>query len=209
MKKLSLLLAFFMTLTLCFASCGASKEGSLFTPGTISENVYTSEWLGLSFKPTDKMELADAVELEYLMSPSESAYYTDEATGEEKIDYSKVGTVYDMLATHTETNCSALVMAQYTDEETTVEDYLETLREEIDGQLAGESELGNVIFADTKTAKLAGAKYTVFEYSVNAGEMTLKQSMYIRKVGDRIANICFTYSDAAELNEFVSCFKAN
>ena len=208
MKKLSLLLAIFMALTLCFASCGVKPDDTLFSPGTLEENVYMSEWLGLSFTPADKMEMADAVELEFLMSPDESVYYTDEATGEKKIDYSKLGTVYDMLATNTETNSSAIVMAQYADEEMTVEAYIESLKEELESQLFGESELGNIVYAKEKTVKLAGAKYTAFEYSVSAGVMTLKQTMYIRKVGERIANICFTYSDAAELDLFVNCFKA-
>ncbi len=209
MRKLSLLLALFMVITLCLASCGVEGDDVMFAPGVLDDDIYTSEWLGLSFTPSEKMEMADAVELELLMSPPESAYYTDEATGEEKIDYSKLGTVYDMLATNIETNGSALVMAQYADDEMTAESYIESLKKELEGQLAGESELGEVIYGEIKTVKLAGEKYTAFEYSVSAGAVTLRQTMYIRKVGDRIANICFTYSDTAEFDAFVSCFKKN
>ena len=209
MKKLSLLLAFFMTLTLCFASCGAKVDNTQFTPGVLDNNVYTSEWLGLSFTPTEEIELADPVELEYLMNPPENAYYTDEVTGEEKLDYSKLGTVYDMLATNIGTSSSALIMAKYADAEMTVESYLESLKAGIESQLASESELGDIVYSESKSVKLAGEKYRTFEYSVNAGEMTLRQTMYIRKAGDRIANICFTYSSAAELESFLNCFKAN
>ena len=206
MKKLSLLLSVIMLVTLSLAACGVKQPD--FSPGEIENGVYTSEWLGLKFTPNEDMELANSDELEMLMNTGSDVYYIDEATGEEMLDYSKLSTVYDMLVTDLGTNGSILIMAQYMDEEMTVDGYIESLKEQMADQLAVE-DLGEPTYDENKTEKLAGKKYTVFGYSLNSFGVELKQTMYIREAGDRLVNICFTYSTEEELNSFINCFSKN
>ncbi|MBQ8249596.1 MAG: hypothetical protein IJY93_06920 [Clostridia bacterium] len=206
MKKLSLFLAIVMLVSLCLASCAKEPVDTPFSPGTIVDNVYTSDWLGLSFTPTDTMEMMSEDELEAFMQTDDSMYTTDEATGEKKLDYSKVPTVYEMVATDVETNCSVLIMAQYADETMTIESYIETVRTQLDDLLVAENDLGTANFSEITTKKLAGREYTVFAYAFETNGMTFGQTMYIDKIEDRIANICITHGNTEELEEFLACF---
>ena len=206
MKKLLLLLSVLMLASICMVSCGSKADDTPFSPGTFDDVGYVSEWLGLSFTPTDVMEMSSEDELAALMSSDDDAYYTDEATGEQKLDYDKLSTVYEMLATDTETEGSVLIMAQCADEGMTVESYIETIKSQLDEQLSLEEELGQASYSELTEKKLAGRTYTVFEYTLESYGITLGQTMYIQKIGDRMANICFTYGDDAELDSFLECF---
>ncbi len=207
MKKNSLLLAIIMLVSLCIASCGSKPTDTPFAPGTTNENGYTSDWMGLSFKPTEDMEMMSAEELEMLMQAGGSIYTTDEATGEEKLDYSKIPTAYEMVATDTQTQGSVLIMAQYADEEMTVDAYIEGIKEQFDGSFLADNGMSEPTYSELANKKLAGREYTVFSYTFD--EDGFGQTMYIAKIEDRIANICFTHGSSAELDGFLACFGKN
>ncbi len=206
MKKLSLLVLIFALVSLSAVSCGKEPVDTPFSPGTVADNVYTSDWLGLTFTPSEDMELSGVTELLSFTDIDADAYYIDEATGEEVLDYSMIPTAYEMLATDMETEGSVLIMAQYADEEMTVDSYILDVKSQLDEQLALESDMGSANYAELTEKKLAGRTYTVFTYTVESYGVTLSQTMYIDKIEDRIANICFTYGDTAELDTFLACF---
>lgn len=203
MKKVSLLIAIIMLVSLCIVSCGSKPNDTPFAAGTLDENGYTSDWLGLSFKPTETMEMMSAEDLEFLMQSSGSGYTTDD----EKLDYSKIPTAYEMVATDTQTIGSVLIMAQYADEEMTVETYIEDIKKQFDSSILADNGISAPTYSDLTQKKLAGREYTVFSYTFDTDG--LGQTMYIAKIEDRIANICFTHGSTQELDGFLACFTKN
>ena len=205
MKKLALILAALMLGATVITSCNSGAGDDVqknYSAGTFNENGYTSEWLGLSFVPDKSVVMATETELHELMqiSADSSAFYVDEATGEKVLDRSKITSAYEMMATDSQTGSTVFVMAEAVSDDMTVEQYIEALKTQLSTQVEG------LIFDEPKTKKLGGEKYTCFGYGIEAYGVTLAQSMYLRREGDRIACICFTYSEDSEMEAFLGCF---
>ncbi len=192
MKKLSLILSLVIFCTAILASCGTSA----YTPGTLTETGYSSDWLGLEFVPAENMVMASAAELEEMMN----------LTGEEKqnLDWSQVIEAYEMMASDPVNGDSVVVMAEKLyDKSTTVGDFIENLKEEISAL----SELG-ITYGEGGTVTIGGEKYTRFEYGISFGGMTISQTSFLRKLDDRMVVITITSSSEDAQEMFLSCFKA-
>ncbi len=190
MKRLFLILAILMLAVLTFTACGDTASNTNDVPyeaGIIDESGYSSKWLGLSFTPSDDITIATEEEMREFGVP------TDEGTAS--------NTVYEMMATDTETLGSVVIMVEAVVADLTADDYVGALRTQLDSQLDG------ITYLDVVEQKFAGASYTCFEYSIDAYGVSLNQTMLIRKLADRIVTICFTYSDDAEFEALFDCFK--
>lgn len=169
--------------------------------GTISGTGFSSDWLGFEFTLTDGLEISDASELGQTIP--DSAKYIDAATGDERIDWSKVDVAYEMMATVTETGGNVVVMTEKVDKGVNVKKYVEFIK---DG-FSSDEEI-SVTYEKLTDSKIAGEKYTRFDYVITIYGMEIEQTMFIRKIDDRMVSICITASDDNEMDTFLSCFKA-
>ena len=202
MKKLSLIIAPLMLITVLFASCGTKVDNTApYTPGVLSDTGFSSEWLGFDFTLAEGMEISDASELGQTIP--DDAKYTDEATGEELIDWSKVDITYEMMATVTETGGNAVVMTERVDEDVNINKYVELIK----NGFSSDEEISATYSALT-SANIAGEKYTRFDYVMSIYGIEIEQTMFIRKMGDRMISICITATDDTEVDTFLSCFTA-
>ncbi len=207
MKKLALVLAC-LTFVLCaVASCGvpATPAGTgEYVPGACVDNKYSSDWLALKFVPTKNLYLSTSEEIDALLELSADMFYVDEETGEEYLDWARVATVYEMMATNTENGDSVIVMTEkLANEEISIDEYIEALKAQIDAQ----SEI-SATYSEPAGAVVAGADYTRFAYTINYEGVDVAQAMYLRKIGDRMVSICITAETEAAEADIMSCFKA-
>ena len=203
MKKLILV---FMCLApvLCAVSCAGAEKVGEYVPGVNTEDGYSSDWLGMEFAPTENLYLATSEEIEELLEISADMLYVDEETGEEVLDWARVTTVYEMMATDEMTGDSVIVMAEKIgDTGIGVDEYIEVLKTQINTQLGV-----GAVYSSAAKATVAGQKYTRFAYTLNFDGVEIGQTMYLRKQGDRMIAICVTAENEAVENAIISCFKA-
>lgn len=203
MKKLTFILAALMLSLTLVTSCGVTNASSGYVHGTLTENGFESDWLGFEFVPTENLVMASEAEIEELMDMSADLLYTDEKTGKEIIDWAKVTTAYEMMATDITTQSNVIVMAEKLSlSNTTIEQYVEALKSQMGTQLDVSATYGEL-----SEATVAGEKYTRFDYTISAYGIEVDQSMFLRKLDDRMVAICITATGEAEVEAFVACFK--
>lgn len=191
MKKLSLILACLIFCTLA-ASCGAGA----YTPGTTTENGYSSDWLGFEFIPTENMVMASADELEEMMN------LTDEE--KENLDWSQIVEAYEMMATDEASGDAVVVMVEkLSDKNMTVEQFIEDLK----GEIAELEEYG-ITYDENRKVTIAGEEYARFGYGISLGGLNIRQVNFVRKAGDRMVVIMIASSSEGAEEAFLSCFKA-
>lgn len=182
MRKIALLLACCMLVLCCAVSCGEGAVGE-YVPGVRTESGYSSDWLGLTFVPSENMCLSTAEEVEELLG---------EGT-----------TVYEMLATDIKTNDSVILMTEEVGDDISIEDYIAALKTQMNSQSGISAEFGN-----TKTVRVGGGKYTRIGYTITYDGYSVGQAMYFMKRGDQMVTICVTAADESSENVIMSCFKA-
>lgn len=207
MKKLAFVLACLTFILCAVASCAqtASSAGEgEYAPGVCDDKKYSSDWLALEFVPTDELYLANSEEIDALLELSADMFYVDEESGEEYLDWARVTTVYEMMATNTENGDSVIVMTEkLANEEIGVDEYIEALRAQIDAQI----EI-TATYSEPTEAVVAGATYTRFAYTLNYDGVDVAQAMYLRKIGDRMVSICITAENDSAEADIMACFKA-
>lgn len=206
MKKIALVLSCLIVVLGVAASCGQSVAGvGEYVPGVCDNNKYSSDWLAFKFVPTKNLYLSSADEIEELLELSADMFYVDEETGEEYLDWARVTTVYEMMATDTETGDSVIVMTEKLgSDEIGVDEYIEALK----AQMNEQSEI-TAAFADASQVKVAGGEYTRFAYTLTFEGIDIAQAMYLRKIGDRMVSICITAENEEAEAAIMACFKAN
>lgn len=202
MKKLAIIIASVLLVTLLLVSCGAKPDDTApYAPGVLSDTGFSSDWLGFDFTPTEGMEMSDASELG--QSIGDEAKYIDEATGEELVDWSKVEVTYEMMATVTETGGNAVVMTEKVDDGINIKKYVDLIKNEF----SSDSEI-SATYGALSSVDIAGESYARLDYVMSIYEFEVEQTMFIRKVDDRMVSICITAADDTEIDTFLSCFSA-
>ena len=213
MKKI-LTLTLVLAMSLSLISCslipsdigGQNDDGKGSTPvlsrGTIEGNVYTSEYLGVSFtKPeswvysTDE-EIAAAVNMGVDMFINEN--FKDALENNLSI--------YDMMVIDSVTRSNINVgfenLAKSFSSNITVDQYIESLK----SQLAQISSM-NVTFPESsKTVKLSGTEFTKLQCTTTTQGITFTQVYYLRKVDKYIGFIIATIPSGYSVEEIEAMF---
>ncbi len=184
MRNFALLLACCMLFMCCAVSCGKKPTGE-YVPGLLTENCYSSDWLGLEFVPNENMYLSTSAEIEELLGSGEGT------------------TVYEMLATDVKTNYSVILMVEKVDNSLTVSDYIASLKTRMNSENAITTQ-----FDKPEVVRVAGEKYTRIAYTITYGQYSVDQTMFFMKRGNQMVTICVTSSDKNIENEIMSCFRA-
>ena len=210
MKKL-LALALALVTLLALVSCNSNppedNPGGNQTPalsrGTIQGNVYTSEYLGLSFNKPDSWvystdeEIADAMNLGAEMLLGENFKNVLEDSG----------TVYDMMVVDVLTSSSINIgfenLAKTYSSNITVDQYIQALKTQFESITSI-----SVTFPETaETKKLGQTEFTKLECSVTTQGVSMKQVYYLRKVDKYMSFIIVTIPSGYTVAEIEAMFQ--
>lgn len=202
MKKLALILSSLILAAGVAVSCGSANDGAAaeYTRGVLTESTYASEWAGIAFTADDGMEFLTDEEIASLMGIGADIMYGENA--DQALDWAEMTVTYEMMATNPADSSNVIVMTEKIPESYTVDMYIDAMKQ----QLAGTE----VTLAEESVEEITflGQTYTDFSHTMQLPDLEVRQSMYLRKIGDRMLAICFSYGDASQLDALSACFSA-
>ena len=169
-KKLTLILLLMFALLL-FAACGG--EESSYPPyerGTVTEDGFESAWIGLKWTCPEAMIMVTEDELDEIMESSVDIAFGED--GEELLDYAKLTSVYEMMATTVSGTPNVIVMT----EKIALKNMTETQYLEAVGEGLNYS-TGEYIGGEIESATVAGMEFTVQAYSVSMQGVEISQNI--------------------------------
>lgn len=178
-----------------------------YEAGTRTSKAFTSEWMGLKFNLPGDMAMVSDEQLEQLMQISADVMYEDSKTGQQMVDYAKVAVVYEMMAQSDNDRSNVIVMAEKISNSMTEEKYIEASKSQISTQLTADYQ----VVKEGETRVLGGQDFKELTYAVDASKTlgyTLDQTMLVKKKGDRMIVIVFSYSGEEQLQKLMDGFSA-
>ena len=190
MKKSALILAALLISSVLVTGCGKTSVGVYtdvpeYSVGTLSEDGYKSEWSGIKFTPSENVFMA-----------SDEEYAEFEAIAD--------AAAYEMMATDASYN-TVIVRSAELPEKFDFEDYIAAQLDDIRAQYAANGI--TVESFKTDDVSFGGRVYRGTVYSVSMGNAAIYQCIYRAALGNRISEVCFTYSDSASLDTLMNCFE--
>ena len=178
-------------------SSASEKE---YIPGVRTEKDYTSEVLGLKFTLTDTMVMATDEEILNMMQAG-ADLYEDSAAGQQMLDYSKISSVYEMMAVDSATGGNVMVVAEKLPfSSMTEEQYIASVKRQYE-QTAVEVEYEEV----TKTT-LGKAEFTNLSYVMTVDGVKANQTMLFKKLGNLMYAVSLTYYSEDGYNQLLNSF---
>ncbi len=182
------------------ASCGGKTDKKDFTRGTVTENVYTSDFCGLTFTAPAGWQFYSDEEIAALMN------VTADQLSDEKMKDAMFETVIDFYAYDETTgnNVNATFENLNVTQRLTVTDDAYVLQ--FTNVLVGQYEsLGFTVETEDKgTVRLGGTEYRKLEIVLNGG--ALRQGAYIRRFGSQYLAIAVSVFDGTPLSELEKAF---
>ena len=187
MKKVICILICIAAALCLLASCGADGKSG-FVRGTVSNNVYCSEFLGLKFSPGPAWNFDDEGSL---MEKSGIDPGTLEDGEELSKALSECASIYDMMAEDPYSGTSVTVVYENMGLKlgasgTTVEEYVEKLKSEIETRYSSYN--AKVTGLDDCSLGSTTFKSVKVEFEVKGNGLT--QYYYVAKTGGYIATVC-------------------
>ena len=198
MKKLLAMLLCFVFVCGVFAGCGGNSKVA-YKPGETNGDVFTSEWIGIEFTKNDDYIYATDEELLEMLDASADAYYYDQATDTEIVDYAKANSVIEMMATSLNGDNVLLMTEKLALSNITMDQYIESFQTQMDGQ--------GMTYEGRSTKTFAGKEFVSITYSLDIG-IVLYQDYYLYKQDNRMVAIIVTYFDTETRDMLLDCFKA-
>ena len=202
MKRILLLL-----LTVCMlgtmVGCGSKEKEKTISRGTIEGNVYTSEFMGLSFTKPDSWVYSTDEEIAQVMNVG--AEILERSEFEQKA--AELATIYDMMVkdmlwgNNINISFENLVMSQASN--ITVEQYIETFKALMNQQAA----MMNYEFAETEAVKLGELDFSKVAATGSYSGVSFDQYIYLRKEGTYMIVITISVFDGTEASEFEAMFQ--
>lgn len=180
-RTLALTLALLM---LCTALVGCGKKDT-YTPGNVTDGVYTSEWMGIKYTTTDDMIVASQAEMAAISGSESNSDMTNE------------------LMVTTADGSNLMIMTQkLAISGMTEEQYIDLSKKDLD--TAGM----NVTFSDVKSATYAGKDFKTFDVTMAAQGISVYQKYLIAKKDSRIFGIIVTAMSEADIETLLAGLSA-
>ena len=164
------------------------------TRGTVDGNVYTSEYIGLSFVKPDSWVYSTDEEINELMGATNDIM--------NRTDYeaavADLATVFDMMvidsATSNNVNIVYENLALSGSTDITMEEYLDITKKNFEAIPDF-----SYTFSDATNVTLGGVEFTKLECDLTYMELiSMKQALYMKKVGNYMVLISFTIIDGTD-----------
>ena len=213
MKKiLALTLVLVMSLSLISCSLipsdigGQNDDDKGSTPvlsrGTIEGNVYTSEYLGVSFTKPESWVYSTDEEIAAAVNMSVDMLFNENL----KDALENNPSIYDMMVIDSVTRSNINVgfenLAKSFSSNITVDQYIESLK----SQLAQISSMNITFPESSKTVKLSGTEFTKLQCTTTTQGFTMTQVYYLRKVDKYMGFIIATIPSGYSVEEIEAMF---
>lgn len=191
MKKLFIIvLVLVMALSLC--SCKETDIGEIvnkeISHGTIDGNVYTSDYLGITFNAPDGWKYATDEELAAMVDAAL------DITDYNSLLY-ELQVVYDMMAVDPLTNSNVIInfenLSVTGNENMTVDEYVEITKNSLNAV-----EVFTYTFGGEEKITFGGKEYTKVSAVCEYNGVVMKQVYYVTKIDNYIAYIIVTVTDS-------------
>lgn len=177
-----------------------------YKKGTLTENSFKSEWMGLKFAVPKGVIMSSQEELDETMRLIEEATTGKEIEG--ALNYEELSLVYEMNLVWQDNGLILQMLVERVPESATIDDYLEGMEEEL--RLIEESGLTYIVDDQLYSEEIGGKKFSNFGYTVYYEEVGMRQENYLRKQDDRIIVISIMCQEGTEdsIPELLDCFTA-
>ncbi len=195
MKKIFALILV-LVLTVSLAGCGKEEPiNKSLSKGVIDGNVYTNEYIGLTFTKPDSWIYSTDEEISEIMG----ATYDLVDSSDYEAAVSNLVSVFDMMARDPETGNNANIVFENlslsSSEDITVDEYIEISKANLTEALADFS----FTFDNTETVTLGGVEFTKLKCNATyMGVMNMNQFMYCTKLGKYMVVISVTIVDGSD-----------
>ena len=214
MKKMTAIaLALICVLTL--AACGNTTEkDKAFVCGTVTDNVYESEFSGFKMTVSDGWVFSGEEEIMEMMdftADSLSEILSDREA--KNLELSKQKTIYDAMAVNQNTGSNVIVMYENMSASIggslyTPDSYADVLEDQLTktGAEAGM----DYSLKSKESIDFCGNEYLSVTWETETQGITLEQSYLLRKVGDYMLVICITCvpQTGATLDSIMAMFES-
>ncbi|HAN21519.1 MAG: hypothetical protein A2Y15_00670 [Clostridiales bacterium GWF2_36_10] len=186
MKKISLVILSFLSLTLLFSSCKKDSEDSdNYQKGTLTATAFESEYLDLKFKLPSGYTMA--TEDEMVKMANQGA----ELIGYNSTDLSKVSIIYEMQAVSSTGYPNIIVMVEKLPlSNMKIDTYLDSVKE----QLSKVTAITYNVTSTTDNEAFVGKKYSKMTATATYGTISIVQDYYARVQDGRAIAIVISYT---------------
>lgn len=213
MKKFIALFLSFMLLCGVLCACTPSstdnnKDNNNTAPkgyeiGTLTTNSWQSSWIGLQYKADSSMVMATQQDMENMMNLGADVMFGE--NGQQMVDWAKVTTAYEMMATNASNGSNVIVCAEkLTLSNITVSQYLDALKTQT-------TSLGlytNINFSTPVTQKVGGIDFTRTDMTATFNGAVINQTYMVAKMEDRMVSLIFTCTASGALETMLAGFSA-
>ncbi len=195
MKKIFALLLV-LVLAVSLAGCNAKEIiNKSLSRGVVDGNVYTSEYIGVTFTKPDGWIYATDEEINELMGASAELLM---GQSDYEAAVSDLFTVYDMMVTDPATNNNINIVYENlklnASENMTAEEYIEIVKT----NLTSATEL-SYSFGNIENVTLGGVEFAKLLCDVDyLGIISMKQIMYIKNIDGYMCGITVTIADGTD-----------
>lgn len=180
----------------------AEADKDEYTKGTLQGNVFESEWIGIRFEAPEGYVLSTEEEIEETLLAGGEIMFEEGA--EEILDYTKLTTVYEMIAREStvgDPNVSVTVVK--TDYSSA--DFIEGALSQVEGVDGISVTLVN---EEPEIVEIAGKEFEKFEAEMDYSGYIMMQDYFFARQDDRMVYMVLTYTDKEAGEELMSGFSA-
>ena len=183
----------------------AEEASSDYVKGTVTENGWESEWLGLRFTTPEGMTMSTDEELNEIMGLGEEVLSED--FSELQLEYAKMSSVYEMMSADEPGLTNVMVTAEkMLVSSMDAEAYADAVRQGLESV----SQIDYTISEENENVTIGGTDFVKVSAAADYSGVSMYKDYYIGIIGDRAVSIAVTYvDDTADLaNQVVNAFEA-
>lgn len=199
-----LLMAGLMSACVPFANLGNGgddNKSAAYVPGESTATGWKSSFIGLQYTPDSSMVMATKQEIENMMELGADVMFQE--NGQQMVDWAKVTTVYEMMATNTSNGSNVIICAEkLTLSNMTEAQYMEALKKQ----------LGSVYtsgqFSDVTSMTVAGIQFSRMDLKASLQGVSINQTYLCVKIENRMIGLICTCTTANALDSLLKGFSA-
>lgn len=173
------------------------EEALDYTKGTLTENGWESEWLGLRFTAPEGMVMSTEEELAETMGIGQEILAQDFT--EQQLAYAELATVYEMMCSDA-MGSNVILMAEKLPMTLTADQYIEILANQMTSVTAVQYE----VKSDDEVVTIGGIEFNKLACAADYEGVSLCQDYYITIKDNRAVALAVTYTDAtADVSESI------
>lgn len=212
MKKFTAILLSFLLLCSLLCACTPTENNNdnnssnnntppKYEIGTNTAAGWQSSWIGLQYKPDSTMVMATQQEIEAMMELGADVMF--EENGQQMIDWAKVTTAYEMMATNASNGSNVIVCAEKLSlSNMTASQYLDVLKTQLSAVYS------NANFSTPVTQKVGGIDFTRTDVTASLNGYSINQTYMVVKMEDRMVSLLFTCNATGALESMLASFSA-